>query len=639
MAIIRKTATGKVVGSMTYILSDATVDRYGDIIEPSGWELDNFRANPIALFGHAGSFPIGTWANVRVEKGKLLGEFVAAKSGTSQRIDEIISLIEQDILRATSVGFQPLEHVPLNPKEPYGGQRYTSQELLETSIVSVPANPAALQVAKALHVSDETMSLVFGAHADTRRRDMSPGAHADPKSSNRRTMSVTLISTQIEDRQSQLNAARDELNELIKDADHDVEQADLLQDQIEEHERRLTSLQRTEKALAIRTIEHQPQPPQQTLPAPMVSRRPFGIPTKETKPVDLIYRMLAVRLRAEVTRRPVEDMLHLHYPDDEATAIVTRAAVTGATTTGAGWAIDLVQLAQGEFVNTLYPNSVFPKVAAMGTALSFGPNAGAIKIPSRTTTPSIGGSFVAEAAPIPVRRLGTTSITLYPHKVGGISVYSREIAAYSNPDIEALIRDSIVNDTSINVDGLLLDNVAVSTTRPAGLTNGVAAITASTAKGYAAFLADLQSLSTPFYNANAGRNLALIMSPVQRQQLIYAPGPTGVPFGWSDQFTGMFSVIASTTIAAGSVYMIDCTDFVSVSGAPEFEVSEVATLHMEDTTPLQIVTGAQGSGVVASPTQSMFQTGQIAIRMLANVSWAMRRAGMVQFMTGANWGP
>jgi hypothetical protein len=59
---------------------------------------------------------------------------------------------------------------------------------------------------------------------------------------------------------------------------------------------------------------------------------------------------------------------------------------------------------------------------------------------------------------------------------------------------------------------------------------------------------------------------------------------------------------------------------------------------MEDTTPLNI--GTAGSpATVAAPTQSMFQTAQIAVRMLANVTWAMRRAGMVQYMTGVNWGP
>jgi hypothetical protein len=364
---------------------------------------------------------------------------------------------------------------------------------------------------------------------------------------------------------------------------------------------------------------------QTTLPATAINRRPLGLPVKEVKPADLVFRMLATRLRQQVHRdRPLEDLHRQHYPDDEGSAIVLRAAVAGGTTTAAGWAADLVQLAMGEFVNLLYPMSVFPKLSAMGTALTFGPNAGAIKIPSRTVTPSIGGSFVAEAAPIPVRRLGTTSITLNPHKVGSISVYSRELAAYSNPDIEGLIRDSIVNDTSINIDTVLLDATAVSTTRPAGLTNGVVALTATAGGGYAAFLKDINQLTAPFYAANAGRKLALLMNPQQRQQLVYAPGPAGAPFGWAMQFEDMFTVIPSTTIAAGSAYMIDTVDFVSVSGAPEFEVSEVATLHMEDTTPLNI--GTVGTpNVVAAPTQSMFQTGQIAIRMLSNISWAMRR--------------
>jgi len=217
-------------------------------------------------------------------------------------------------------------------------------------------------------------------------------------------------------------------------------------------------------------------------------------------------------------------------------------------------------------------------------------------------------------------------------------VFSREIAAYSNPDIETLIRSSIVADTQINIDALLLDNVAVSTTRPAGLTNGVSTLTATAGGGYAAFLGDLNKLTAPFYAANAGRNLALLMNPAQRNQLMFAPGPAGAPFGWSTQFTDMFTVIASTSVTAGAVYMIDAADFVSVTGAPEFEVSEVATIHMEDTTPLNIATGAQGSGVLATPTQSMFQTAQIAIRMLANVNWAMVRSGMVQFIgSGVSW--
>ena len=98
MTTIRKTAAGKVAGSLSYVLSDDTVDRMGDVIDPAGWDLKWFKKNPIALFQHNGGFPIGTWKNVRVERGKLIAELEPAQRGTSQRIDEIISLIEQDIL-------------------------------------------------------------------------------------------------------------------------------------------------------------------------------------------------------------------------------------------------------------------------------------------------------------------------------------------------------------------------------------------------------------------------------------------------------------------------------------------------------------------------------------------------------------
>ena len=115
-----------------------------------------------------------------------------------------------------------------------------------------------------------------------------------------------------------------------------------------------------------------------------------------------------------------------------------------------------------------------------------------------------------------------------------------------------------------------------------------------------------------------------------------SPGPDGT-LGWSTAFMGEFTVLVSTAITAGILIMVDAEDFVSVNGTPEFMVSEHTVLHMEDTTPLNIATGAQGSGVLATPAQSMFQTASIALRMLLEVTWAMRRTGMVQWMTGANW--
>ena len=181
-----------------------------------------------------------------------------------------------------------------------------------------------------------------------------------------------------------------------------------------------------------------------------------------------------------------------------------------------------------------------------------------------------------------------------------------------------------------------MDAVAGSATRPAGLTNGVAALTATAGGGSAAILGDLKKLAAPFYAANAGRRLVLLMNPAEALSLTMTAGPDG-NFGWTTQFTSRFTVLESTTIPAGHIYLIDAADFVAVNGAPEFEVSETASIHLEDSTPLNISSGAQGSAVVATPVQSMFQTAQIAIRMLMSVTWAMRRTGMIQHISGVTW--
>ena len=71
MSIVTKTGTAEVSDDLEFILSDATPDRYGDVVEANGWDLAWFRKNPIALFGHDNDFPIGTWDNVRVEGGDM----------------------------------------------------------------------------------------------------------------------------------------------------------------------------------------------------------------------------------------------------------------------------------------------------------------------------------------------------------------------------------------------------------------------------------------------------------------------------------------------------------------------------------------------------------------------------------------
>ena len=166
--IVHKTHAARAEGMETvslflarreFILSDATPDRMGDVIDPGGWDLKNFLRNPIALFNHRADFPIGKWDKLRVEDGALRGNLTMAPEGTSVRIDEMRRLVDADILRAVSVGFREIESRPLT-KDGHG-IFFAKQELVETSLVSVPANPNALAIAKSLNISDDTRKLVF----------------------------------------------------------------------------------------------------------------------------------------------------------------------------------------------------------------------------------------------------------------------------------------------------------------------------------------------------------------------------------------------------------------------------------------------------------------------------------------------
>jgi HK97 family phage major capsid protein/HK97 family phage prohead protease len=635
--IVHKTIAGD-GGGLEFVLSDATVDRYGDIVDPAGWDLRNFKKNPIALFGHSSSFPIGTWADLRVEGGKLIGRLKLASKGTSARIDELISLVEQGILRAVSVGFRPMEAEPIDKGQPYGAQRYKKQELLETSLVSVPANPAAIALAKSLNVSTEIISLAFGENATVKPRDMATtGEQADTTSADPvRTRAVPrtqtkapimkTLSQRIEDAQNELVAKRDKAVELNAADDLDLDAIEALTDEIDLAERTIKALKASEAKIGVNAA---------SVAAPAVQRRPLGVAGKEVKGVDLIVRAITARGISHFTGKEIEKVLDDRYPGHEATAIIAKADQTIGTTTVSGWASEIVQTAYADFLQALMPYSVYPALRDRGIGLSFD-GIGTVSIPSRTAG-GAGGGFVAEGSPIRVGRITTAATTMTPKKLGVIVPFSRELAKRSTPAIEALVRQAILEDTGVVLDAALLDATASSTARPAGLLNGVSAVASGYGGGdYAAVVADLKALLAPFYAANAGDNITLIMNPAQGLALSLMPGPGAAgEFGWAEPLMRRLTIIESTNVTAGRIIAIRNSDFATALGdAPEFDISEQATVHMEDTTPLELVSAA---GTVADPTRSFFQTATIGVRMLMDVSWKMRRTGMVQWIDGTSW--
>lgn len=632
MSMIRKTVAEAGAG-LEFVLSDATRDRYGDIVEPSGWDLKWFKQNPIALFGHSSSFPIGTWSDARVEGGKLIARLNLAARGTSQRIDELISLVEQGILRAVSVGFKPMKWEPMDKEKPYDGTRFLKQELMECSLVSVPANPAALAVAKTMNLSTETMSLAFGEHAETRRRDLAAtGVKALHPTTNGRPPAMKTLSERIIDAQNELTAKKDKLAELTSAAEFDSAAVDELNNQIERAAGDLASLKRSEANIGINAVSPAGSPA-----APAVNRRPLGFPQKDIAPLDLLVRAITVQgITAFGGRldKSIDRVLDERYPGHEATAIVAKADQTIGTTGTSGWASELLQTVNSGFLQALTGMSVYPELRNRGVGLSFD-GTGTIKLPRRTAG-GAGGGFVAEGSPIRVGRITTAAAELTPKKMGVIVPFSRELARRSTPAIEAIVRQGILEDTASILDAALLDATASSAARPAGLLSGVSAAASGYGGGdHVAVKEDFKNLLAPFIAANAADNITVIMNPAQALSIAMMDGPDNNS-GWFSGISSRVNIVESTYATANRLIAIRNSDFYTALGdAPEFDINETATVHMEDTTPLEIVSGT--GPTTADPVRSFYQTATVGVRMLMDVSWVMGRPSMVQWIDSTSY--
>lgn len=128
----------------TFVISDESVDRQGEIIKQDGWDFKNYLANPVVLFGHDSyDLPIGKTIDIKVEDGKTLAtiEFAAA---IYDKAATVFNMVKAGILNTVSVGFINKEYLD---GEDYDNYVLTKNELLEISIVPVPANPNAIVLA------------------------------------------------------------------------------------------------------------------------------------------------------------------------------------------------------------------------------------------------------------------------------------------------------------------------------------------------------------------------------------------------------------------------------------------------------------------------------------------------------------
>lgn len=144
---------------LTFVASDGSRDTAGTVLNVNGWDLERFNRNGIIGYQHkvyGGYDDTENPDNVigkgyaYVEGGKLMVDVEFEPAEINPLAEKIYQKLLFGSLKAVSVGFLPIGRGSWGKgAESLEGENptyyYAGQELLEVSVVNIPANPNALR--------------------------------------------------------------------------------------------------------------------------------------------------------------------------------------------------------------------------------------------------------------------------------------------------------------------------------------------------------------------------------------------------------------------------------------------------------------------------------------------------------------
>jgi HK97 family phage prohead protease/HK97 family phage major capsid protein len=136
-----KSAASKSSFKIAGYANTSTKDRTGDVVTPEAWVkgIENYRKNPVLLYQHDHSKPIGRSDSVRVDKKGIFVE--STVSDAAEKLHGVQTLIRDGALKSFSVGFRVKDADYDRTTDTFF---IKDLELLEISVVSVPANQDSL---------------------------------------------------------------------------------------------------------------------------------------------------------------------------------------------------------------------------------------------------------------------------------------------------------------------------------------------------------------------------------------------------------------------------------------------------------------------------------------------------------------
>ncbi|MES2341738.1 MAG: phage major capsid protein [Pseudomonadota bacterium] len=681
---------------ITGIASSASTDRMGDVVEPDGAEYDL----PLPLlWQHDSRSPIGHVIAAKVTKAGIEITAKIAQMDVPGKLKDALDYawqcISTGLVRGLSIGFQSLEE---SYDRETGGFHYIRWSWYELSAVTIPANQdATIQTVKALDVGlvaraaanpmacscavqcacqldgadgpcgPGCVTCTAGCKCLAPEKSAASGrtatqagatAHRVVKTlakKDTRTMKKTLAD-QIATWEATRAAKAARMDELLaKSAEAGItldaaeaEEHDTLDGELVEIDKQLDRLRKAEareKSTASRVggaTQHE-----------AAQARAGQIQIVEPK-LEPGIKFARYAMCMGMSRGSVSDAIALakaHYPAmPEIVKFIEKTAVGAAAVVTSHWADDLVPYnILDDFIEYLRPGSIVGKFGMPnpGGGGNY-PSLRRVPFNVRVSGASAGltGNWVGEGLPTPVSKMTTFNAALTWAKVQALAILTKEEMRFSNPSAEAKVRDDIGRAVNARLDLDFVDpaKAAVANVSPASITFGVIATT-PTGTTAAAFRKDLATLIAAFAAANLDpSDICLIMSSTMALNLSMMvntlgnndfPDITmkggmirGFPVIVSEHLTAVGSPSTQTIVAvkASDVYLAD-------DGVVTVDASDQASVEM-DGAPAQ--TGIVGTG---ASMVSLWQSGLVGLQATREITWKMRRATAVGYISPAAYVP
>lgn len=607
---------------ITGVASTPEPDRMGDVVEPLGVAFKN--PLPLLLF-HDAQQPVGFATFKKPTKNGI--EFSASlpaidEPGTlKDRIDTAWQSLKAGLISGVSIGFRAIETSFI---EATGGIRFLETEVVELSLVTIPAN------AQATITSIKSLDQAASGHHSSGVSDPLPVVRSTARG---RPMAQT-INEQIASFENTRASKVAEMNAVMKAASDKGETLDKEQTEkydglalevkaIDDHLPRLRDLEKTNvvAATAVARVVDIKTAGDVRGGTPVVTVGKHNLPKGTAMTRFVIAKIIGKNSNADAIAYAESRKDWMEQTPEVVLAL--KAAVNPGTIAEPAWAAPLAvtRPMQDEFLELLRPATIIGKIPGL-RRVPFN-----ISMPVQTGGGTYG--WVGEGAPKPVGQLALTSATLGIAKAAGIIVISEELAKISSPSAESVVRADMIAGSAQFLDTQFIDPTvaAVTNVSPASITNGAVSV-GSAGTSAADFETDFKGLIGSLISANQKvTGLTMIMSETNALALSMARTTNGEMYFPNLTMAGgtINGIPVVTSQAAGITVAVVVPNEILFAddGGVNIDVSREASLEM-NTAPTSPV--AAGTILV-----SLWQQNLIGLRAERFINWKRARLSAVRY--------